>query len=431
MANKYFKVKHGIEVPRIVNSSDFLTLSASDVTISGNFKVVGTPVVWFYEHLSNRWWSELYCGDIRMNIDYSGNAAITINRSQGIALPGIGFYLGWGTGGNGQAGYTGFKIQHGGAAAETALYLSCSKGSPRFIAQSGDIIFSSSTSTVHISGNLDLSGFDNYITAKTGDLILSSSVGSTIALSGTLKFPDGTTMDTAATGGEVTGSGDFFVDNALSVSGSIAFNNAGSEDFNMSVNNGILTASLAGASILRLPQVNNRYSPTIQFGDGDSGFYESGDDVIRVSLAATINYTFQNSGFATAAGNGAYMINETPSSTNPVWSFWADDDTGVGRAGVNQLSLIAQGVEILRLSSGSIAEATSGHLILSSSAGSNIVVSGTVGTQEWTVATVSTGSYKAGQLAYVSDGDGGSPCLAMYDGADWKVISLGATIAAA
>lgn len=35
----------------------------------------------------------------------------------------------------------------------------------------------------------------------------------------------------------------------------------------------------------------------------------------------------------------------------------------------------------------------------------------------------------AGAVAYVSDGDAGAPCLAVSNGANWKKISLGASIA--
>ena len=33
-----------------------------------------------------------------------------------------------------------------------------------------------------------------------------------------------------------------------------------------------------------------------------------------------------------------------------------------------------------------------------------------------------------GQISYCSDGDAGIPCLAVYNGSDWKVVSLGSTI---
>ena len=34
----------------------------------------------------------------------------------------------------------------------------------------------------------------------------------------------------------------------------------------------------------------------------------------------------------------------------------------------------------------------------------------------------------AGDIAYCSDGDAGSACIAVYNGTDWKAVSLGATI---
>ena len=39
-----------------------------------------------------------------------------------------------------------------------------------------------------------------------------------------------------------------------------------------------------------------------------------------------------------------------------------------------------------------------------------------------------SGSFTAGQLVYCSDGDGGNPCLAVYDGSSFKRIVLGATV---
>lgn len=35
-----------------------------------------------------------------------------------------------------------------------------------------------------------------------------------------------------------------------------------------------------------------------------------------------------------------------------------------------------------------------------------------------------------GDIAYCSNGDAGSKCVAVYDGSNWKVISLGSTISA-
>jgi len=44
----------------------------------------------------------------------------------------------------------------------------------------------------------------------------------------------------------------------------------------------------------------------------------------------------------------------------------------------------------------------------------------------YTVTTAPTGS--VGEIIYVTNGDAGSPCLAVHNGTDWKVVSLGATI---
>ena len=50
----------------------------------------------------------------------------------------------------------------------------------------------------------------------------------------------------------------------------------------------------------------------------------------------------------------------------------------------------------------------------------------TVKLRNYTVATLPAGV--AGQLIYVSDGDSGSPTLAMYDGSTYRRIELGTTV---
>ena len=45
-----------------------------------------------------------------------------------------------------------------------------------------------------------------------------------------------------------------------------------------------------------------------------------------------------------------------------------------------------------------------------------------------TVAQLTALSAIEGDVAYCSDGDSGSKCIAVYNGTDWKVISLGSTI---
>ena len=38
------------------------------------------------------------------------------------------------------------------------------------------------------------------------------------------------------------------------------------------------------------------------------------------------------------------------------------------------------------------------------------------------------GSHATGQLVFCTDGDGGSPCLAVFDGSSFKRVVLGATV---
>jgi hypothetical protein len=47
-----------------------------------------------------------------------------------------------------------------------------------------------------------------------------------------------------------------------------------------------------------------------------------------------------------------------------------------------------------------------------------------------TVAELTALTSQAGDVAYASNGAGGNPCLAFYDGTTWKRISVGATISA-
>lgn len=100
---------------------------------------------------------------------------------------------------------------------------------------------------------------------------------------------------------------------------------------------------------LILPQVNEPATPTLSFGDGDSGFYEESDDSLKISIAGTLAATISVFGISTAVG-GAQLTNSVPTATLPsIRVTNADPDTGIGSAGADILSLIAGGVEAMRL----------------------------------------------------------------------------------
>jgi len=48
----------------------------------------------------------------------------------------------------------------------------------------------------------------------------------------------------------------------------------------------------------------------------------------------------------------------------------------------------------------------------------------------YTVATLPAAASNVGRTVYVSDGSAGSPCAAISDGTNWKVVAIGATVAA-
>lgn len=97
---------------------------------------------------------------------------------------------------------------------------------------------------------------------------------------------------------------------------------------------------------LKLPIKNDAASPTLQFGDGDTGFYESADDVLDISVGGTAKWEINGDYFHGLATGAPALRNETTSATNPtILPRQTDLDTGIGKAAADALSLIAGGVE--------------------------------------------------------------------------------------
>ncbi|MCP3682533.1 MAG: beta-propeller fold lactonase family protein, partial [bacterium] len=90
------------------------------------------------------------------------------------------------------------------------------------------------------------------------------------------------------------------------------------------------------------------------FGDGDSGLYEKNDDNLYFSVAGTdiVNIGANWIIYGADSGTRGGIVNENPSDTNPVLTFSDDANTGVGRNSSDQLSMIAGGVEMLRMVEG-------------------------------------------------------------------------------
>ena len=118
---------------------------------------------------------------------------------------------------------------------------------------------------------------------------------------------------------------------------------------------GSIDMTTVSTSQLIVPSSNDAVSPTLAFGDGDSGFYETNDDEITVGIAGAPISIWSGTAYSggTTTANPS-MLSEVSSATNPVWSFVSDNDTGIGRGAADGLSLIAGGVEVARATTTSL-----------------------------------------------------------------------------
>ncbi len=101
---------------------------------------------------------------------------------------------------------------------------------------------------------------------------------------------------------------------------------------------------------LRLPQVNEASTPTLNFGDGDTGFYEGSDDIITVSIGGNARWHMTATAFGVDSSLKPVFRYANSTATTPnIIPNAADINTGIGSAAVDQLSLIAGGVEGIRI----------------------------------------------------------------------------------
>ena len=77
---------------------------------------------------------------------------------------------------------------------------------------------------------------------------------------------------------------------------------------------------------------------------------------------------------------------------------------------------------------GSIADQNSDSVLITGGVINNVTLGGPhVTLAQYTVSSAPVNAPVA-RLIYVSDGDGGNPCLAVGNGSAWKRVALGATI---
>ncbi len=107
-------------------------------------------------------------------------------------------------------------------------------------------------------------------------------------------------------------------------------------------------APVIGCCLL-LPLQNDAVTPTLSFGDGNSGFYEQSDNVVVLSLAGVASVTFDAAWFFSSSNAAGWaIVDETPSATNPIFTFRGDTDTGFTRAGVDTVGLVAGAISAIQ-----------------------------------------------------------------------------------
>lgn len=137
---------------------------------------------------------------------------------------------------------------------------------------------------------------------------------------------------------------------------------------------GNIALTTTSSNRLLLPLNNVPATPTLAFGDGDVGFYESSDDTLNLALNGVTRFLMAGNFIYSSTSLGAAITNEAASSTNPVHTFSDDTDTGVGLSSADALSLISGGVEGQRIteSGGLITHTMTGDVDV----GSNLTIGG-------------------------------------------------------
>jgi len=96
---------------------------------------------------------------------------------------------------------------------------------------------------------------------------------------------------------------------------------------------------------LILPQEDDPVTPTLAFGDGDTGFYERIDDEISIAIGGSRLWRIGSTVMGGIADTQPALLFESSTGTNPnIVPDVVDVNTGIGRNAADQLSLITGGV---------------------------------------------------------------------------------------
>lgn len=112
--------------------------------------------------------------------------------------------------------------------------------------------------------------------------------------------------------------------------------------------------------------------PSLSFGDGNTGFFEYADNTLGIALSGFTRWTIGPDIIQSETTNGGVIERLASTATNPAHTFRSDEDTGIGHAAADALSLISGGVEAVRLteSGGGVFQTNMARVGLTADAGS-------------------------------------------------------------
>jgi len=184
---------------------------------------------------------------------------------------------------------------------------------------------------------------------------------------------------------------------------------------------GLLVASFkevasAGQLIVDPGVTGSAALPSLAFGDGNTGFYESADNDLTMTAAGINQFVFSPGEFRSTVSTAALLKRSAGTVGAPSFSFWNDEDCGMWRTAADSIAFSAGGIEAMRMSeSGSLISTTmegdvagnfitpvngqaANYTMLLSDAGKTIRFTGATAAQTYTIPANASVAYPIGTM---------------------------------
>lgn len=109
--------------------------------------------------------------------------------------------------------------------------------------------------------------------------------------------------------------------------------------------------ALQGILDINLAQENDATTPTLSFGDGDTGLYEISDDIIGLAIGGANVLQFESTRMyqgAGASGTALIVYDGSTSGNVPAYGFWGDTNAGLFRAAADSPAISCGTTECAR-----------------------------------------------------------------------------------